>query len=224
VNCDHVRELAPELALNTASGEERAEALQHISSCSECRTHLESTSELADGLLLLAPSIEPPAGFETRVLGERRSSLRRWARPLAAAAAVISIAGAASGLTWMAGGHDRNLAADATRQQHEFNRVNGTYFAAAQVRGDNGKKVGQAFGYDGAPSWVYVAGGHAMTGHTFRVWAVTDGGHRIDLGSMQITSADRGWGALIPVGLDRVRSLRMVGPTGYVCTAQLHTD
>ena len=224
MNCERVRELAPELALNIASGDDRAEALQHLASCSECRNELESISEVADGLLFLAPPVEPPPGFETRVLGEPPSALRRWARPLAAAAAVIAIAGAAAGLTWTAGGHDRSLAADAIQQQQELGRVNGNYFAAAQVRGDDGTKVGQAFGYDGSPSWIYVVGGRAMMGHRYRVWAITGGGRRIDLGSMSITASDRGWGAMIPVGLHDVRALRIVGHSGYVCTAQLHTD
>lgn len=224
MNCDRVRALAPELALNIASGEERAEALAHLSSCPDCRNAVEGMSEVADELLLLAPSTEPPVGFESRVLEAQPPRPRRWVRPLAAAAAVIAIAGAASGLTWASGSHDRSLATDALRQQYELGRVNGNYFAAAQVRADDGKDIGQAFGYDGSPSWVYVVGGPSMTGHDYRVWAVTDNGHRIDLGAMHVTGAHPEWGAILPVGLSHVRGLRIVEHSGYVCTARLHTD
>ena len=37
MRCDEARELAPELALGIVDGEERAEALRHLSACADCR-------------------------------------------------------------------------------------------------------------------------------------------------------------------------------------------
>src|SRR5215211_2017593 len=80
MRCEEIRELGPDLALGIADGEERAEALRHLSTCAECRHALERLSEVADELLLMAPVHEPPAGFESRVveaMGLREPPRRR---------------------------------------------------------------------------------------------------------------------------------------------------
>ena len=68
MSCERMRDLAPEIALGIADGEERAEALRHLSTCGECRRVVEQLSQVADELLVLAPVQEPPAGFESRVV------------------------------------------------------------------------------------------------------------------------------------------------------------
>jgi hypothetical protein len=60
--CHQVREVAAELALGVLAGQERAEALQHLAGCSSCRRHVAELAEVADELLLLTPSREPPWG------------------------------------------------------------------------------------------------------------------------------------------------------------------
>src|SRR5262249_40061210 len=157
-HCEETRELAPELALGIAVGEERADALDHIATCPQCRRHLEELSTVADEMLLLAPSMEPPAGVESRVLGEmapasrkrRPSRLRRWI-PQIAVATTAAIA-AASGM-WFALGSDRDLA---NHYRDTLNRANGKYFDAAALSTAGGHQAGQVFTYEGAPSWVLV--------------------------------------------------------------------
>ena len=68
MTCEELRDLAPEIALGTVDGEERAEALRHLATCTECRRVVDQLSEVADELLMLAPVQEPPAGFESRVI------------------------------------------------------------------------------------------------------------------------------------------------------------
>ena len=101
MRCEETRDLAAEIALGIADGEERAEALRHLSTCGECRRVVEQLSQVADELLMLAPVQEPPAGFESRVVeamgqasprpavaapagcpraGWRRDSARSWPR------------------------------------------------------------------------------------------------------------------------------------------------
>ena len=88
MRCDEVRDLAPEIALGIADGEERAEALRHLSACAECRRAVERLTEVADELLVVAPVQEPPAGFESRVVQAMglqaprpRRRLPRWLAP-----------------------------------------------------------------------------------------------------------------------------------------------
>lgn len=112
--CDRLREQAEELVLGELDGAERAEALRHAAACPTCQAHLDELTLVADRLLLAAPDIEPPSGFEGRVLdhladasaGPRLTSTarhasaaastragRRWAGLLAVAAAVLVLAG-----------------------------------------------------------------------------------------------------------------------------------
>src|SRR4029453_12051539 len=66
--CRKIRELAAEVALGIADGEDRARVLKHAAECADCRRELERLSTVADELLVLAPEEEPPPGFELRVL------------------------------------------------------------------------------------------------------------------------------------------------------------
>ena len=105
--CEHLREIAPEVALGIADGEDRAWALEHLDGCPACRARIERLSTLADELLLLAPAAEPPAGFEGRV-GEAIAApapaaasffRRRFVIP---AAAALAAAACAAGAVWFA--------------------------------------------------------------------------------------------------------------------------
>jgi anti-sigma factor RsiW len=93
LTCAQVRELAPELALGILSGAERAETIAHANECARCQAHVSELTAAADALPLLAPEIEPPSGFEERVMrgiaaGRRRRRLRSMALVAAVAAAV----------------------------------------------------------------------------------------------------------------------------------------
>ncbi|HEX2192938.1 MAG TPA: zf-HC2 domain-containing protein [Acidimicrobiales bacterium] len=68
LSCAQAEELASELALGTLDGEERAAVLSHVAACASCRELADRLAGVADGLLILAPPAEPPAGFESRVL------------------------------------------------------------------------------------------------------------------------------------------------------------
>ncbi|MBO0807667.1 MAG: hypothetical protein J2P32_05105, partial [Actinobacteria bacterium] len=68
MDCDQVRELAPDLAIGIADGQERAAALRHASTCPDCRKLVSELSSVVDDLLLLAPEQEPPPGFAASTL------------------------------------------------------------------------------------------------------------------------------------------------------------
>jgi hypothetical protein len=95
LTCAEVRELAPELALGVLGGPERAETIAHVNACVRCQAYVAELTEAADALPQLAPQIEPPAGFEHRVLAGmragRRHGQRRWIASLAAVAAAVAI-------------------------------------------------------------------------------------------------------------------------------------
>jgi hypothetical protein len=98
-SCAQLRDVAAELALGVLGGAERAEAIMHVNGCARCQALVNELAEAADALPLLAPEIEPPFGFEQRVLSSGRARRRRSVRRMIAAVAVAAAAAAILSIT-----------------------------------------------------------------------------------------------------------------------------
>ena len=68
MSCEQVRELAPELTIGIADGQQRDAALRHAATCPDCRRLISELSSVVDDVLLLGPSHEPPPGFAARTV------------------------------------------------------------------------------------------------------------------------------------------------------------
>lgn len=103
LTCLQVRDIDAELALGIAPGDLREAAIRHLEGCPPCRREIEALAETADSLVHAMPPVDPPAGFESRVLaGIARSIIpatslvprrRRYLLALGAAAALVAAAG-----------------------------------------------------------------------------------------------------------------------------------
>jgi len=209
VNCDEVRALAPELALGTATGEERARALQHLATCPNCRRHLEELSGVADNLLLLAPAHEPPVGFESRVVDRISSEPRppRWRRMLPAVVAAVVAAIAALALMYVASGQDREFAA---HYRKALEQANGSYFGGLPLRDADGRRAGHVFAYAGSPSWIFVLLTGSADSGTYAVEMITREGTDVRLGSVKITHGRGTFGSTLSVSLRDVARIQLV--------------
>jgi hypothetical protein len=225
MSCEQMRDLAPEIALGIADGEERAEALRHLSECTECRRLVEQLSEIADELLMLAPVEEPPVGFESRVvdaLGVREPDRRRrpgWLNPRWLAPrlgpALVAVAVTAAALI----GVYRDDHQTAERYREALARADGQYFQAETLADGTGAEAGVAFGYQGSPSWLLVTVDRAHRDRVTGAELVTRNGRTIPLRSLEL---DRygSWGGAVPVNLYDVASIRLLGErSGRVLTA-----
>jgi hypothetical protein len=223
MRCEETRDLAAEIALGIAAGEERAEALRHLSTCEECRRVVGQLSQVADELLVVAPVEEPPAGFETRVVEAmglqkrpRRRFTLRWLAPrlgpaLAAAAVTAAV---------MVGVYhdDQQTAAE---YRGILDQAGGQYFQAGRLKDETGAAGGVAFGYEGSPSWLLVTVNPAHRGDVKTAQIVTEDGLTIPLRSFRLDSRGS-WGGAIPVKLYKVRSVRLLGERpGEVLQASL---
>ena len=168
-----------------------ARASLSISSRARRRRHLEELSSVADDLLLLAPTQEPPVGFESRVLDEleERSERpeRRRRRPLIAVAAAAVAALVTASAMWLAFDDDRDLA---DRYRETLAVANGKYLAAAPLSAAGGRRAGTVFGYEGDPSWVLVTVYESARPEPgrYELEVITAKGRRMDLRPMWIYS------------------------------------
>ena len=194
--CGEFRELAPELALGIVTGEERARALEHVSGCAGCREFLAELSDVADGLVSLAPSHEPPVGFETRVMEEihRPPKRNRWRRAAVALGAAALIAALSAGAVLQATEEERELGED---YRETLAVANGEYLTAAVLRGPEGGEVGHVFGYQGSPSWVFVAVSNVRRDGPYKIVFQGKGG-RSELGWMTLKHGAGSWGGAVP--------------------------
>src|ERR687887_2206262 len=128
--CVATRDLIPEVAAGVAAGDQRARALRHLSGCADCQRELAATAEVVDELLLLAPPLEPPAGFESTVLAGFTPAVprRRWRAPLLWAGSVAAAAGLVAAILWWRTADDRALAANF---RHTLSVAHGTDLRAA---------------------------------------------------------------------------------------------
>jgi hypothetical protein len=68
MTCDEFRQQLAELAVGGIDASERNDLLSHTANCASCQMALEQTTSVADRVLDETPEIEPPPGFEQRVL------------------------------------------------------------------------------------------------------------------------------------------------------------
>jgi hypothetical protein len=212
-----MHDVAAEIALGIADGEERAEALRHLSTCGECRRVVEQLSLVADELLVLAPVQEPPAGFESRVVeamglqeSPPRRRLVRWLSPrwlaprLGPALATAAVTAAALIAVY----HDDHQTAE--RYRGILDQAGGQYFLAEPLADETGARSGVAFGYEGSPSWLLLTVDPAQRDAVTRGELVTKEGRTIPLPSLELDRKGT-WGGAIPVSLYKVASISLLG-------------
>jgi hypothetical protein len=229
MGCEQVRALAADLAIGIADGQERDAALRHAATCAECRLLVAELSSVADDLLLLAPSHEPPPGFASRTLARMtpsspqprrrpaRRALRRagggrpWVTRLAVAASVAAALALGAGVVYQGTAGDRHLA-DSYRSV--LAQGHGSFFAAAPLRGPTGT-VGAVFGYQGQPSWLFATLNRpAAQPERFNVQLVTRDGRHLSLGQTVLGGSHTTWAGQIPVKLTQVSQLRFEAAGG----------
>jgi hypothetical protein len=233
LGCEQVRELAAELAIGVADGQERDAALRHAATCADCRRLVAELAAVADELLLLAPAQQPPPGFAARTAARlvhstaaarrdrrrRRAGIwpvrvqggRRVLARLAVAASLLAALGLGAGAAYLRTAGDRQLAQS---YRSVLAQGHGSFFAAAPLQGPPGTR-GTVFGYQGEPSWLFATLTLPGTApQRFDVWLVTRDGRQHWLGQAVLGGSDSTWGSGIPVALTEVTQLRFVATGG----------
>jgi hypothetical protein len=211
---EHLGELAAEVALGIADGEERARALEHVADCAACRARLERLSALADELLLLSPAVEPPAGFEGSVVSRvapRAARRPLWRRVTVPVAGAVAAAMLAAGAVWLALGDDRTLA-DEYREALAV--ADGEYFEAVPMELPDGEHVGYAYGYQGRTSWVLAIVYAGVPAGDYRLEAITGNGRTLAVRGLAVRAGHGSAGGALPVPYDDLVAVRLVDDGG----------
>jgi hypothetical protein len=214
MSCADARPLLPELGLDILPGDQRAAALGHVEECADCRAELAGLVAVGDALVSLAPAVEPPAGFEQRVLAALPA--RGAGRPrrvwLAAAAAIALFAAGFGGWALAPG--------SAPARRNVPLAAPGPLIEATLTA--HGTTVGRVYAYWDNPGWVYMT--IDRPGLTGRVTCelVRAGGATTDIGWFNVENGSGYWGAPLPFDASTVRQARLLDAHGNViATARL---
>jgi hypothetical protein len=227
MTCADVAELFDELALDALPGDLRARALGHLAGCTSCRTAVEELSATADALLLAAPAVEPPAGFDLRVQRgiHRRQAhrhLRRRPRTTvaalaAAAAVVVALAGGGS-LIAGSRAQQPGLQADSVLAGKDHD------LRTAKLLAADGRQLGDVSVYAGSPAWFFMrVDGVDRTAPTETYRCVLDvvGGPSVALGNLSVSHGVGAWGQRVDIGGRQVRAARLVDDAGVTVATAL---
>lgn len=205
LSCEQVGELAEEFAIDALPGDLRGLVLDHLEQCVPCRVMVEALARAADELLGAGPILEPPVGFADRVLArlaaEREPARRRFRRPralIAAAAAVVALAGGVGVVSRFARSEERQVA--------ELRTV--------RLISTNGEIVGDASRYVGHPGWIFMRVDHGIGAGTDRCVLDLKGGAVIPIGNLTVTDGKGAWGQHLSVDPHQVRAARLITSAG----------
>ena len=209
LNCGEFRQLSAELALGVADARQRAAAFAHLEHCRVCRQEMGHFSDVADGLAALVPAVEPPVGFESRVLDAldrvgsaepRRSPVRRAFTLLAAAAALVVVIG---GIGWVLGD-----------QSHPPTQAAGGVVEAKLTSGRG--SVGQVVINRGPEAWMSMAVDLPGDRTAVRCELRTVSGRVTTVGTFTLWKGYGYWAAPIPAIQSTVDGAQLVDGQGRV--------
>ncbi|MGD0311927.1 MAG: zf-HC2 domain-containing protein [Acidimicrobiales bacterium] len=208
-------EQLPELAAGVLGGRERAVLLGHVTGCPSCTEELDQLMATADSLVLLAAEVDPPVGFESRVIGRlqtRPSNERRhdrWRKRSIVAASAAALVAIAFGLGW-----DAHSSHQPVRSAVVVPGTYGNVTEASLTSGD--RSVGMVAVYSDRDGWLLMTVDSAGYSGSVRCRVTSAHGVTRTVGSFDLTDGRGAWVAPLPEAIDYVRTAELVGTGGRV--------
>ena len=244
MGCAEFADAAAELALGVLTGRERARALAHLDQCEACRENVRQLTVTGEELVGLLPAIEPPAGFETRVLerlglgtpvpapARQLSPARRFGLKLAGWTGGVRTGGVSTGK----GGVSRPrriLAAAAVAVAVIVAGLGGwglhgatsspaaSPLSSAALLTASHQTAGTVYLYDAGSRWLYMSvnirsGSGAADNGTVICQVEGPGGHVTTVGSFQLANGYGYWGSPAPATNGPLTGARLVTAGGTV--------
>lgn len=208
-SCAECAEDLASVALGIVSGRRREEVLAHVEGCPTCAAELEGLSVVADNLLALAPEIEPPWGFESRLARRlrtdalaRRHAPRRRVLVAALAAIVLLALGIGAGALATRGGAPATPSATSR---------------PVEARLTSGRQVvGDVIVSSGSRPWVVMTIDSGPWSGSVTCEVVLAGGKVLTMGTFRLADGYGAWGYPLSAPRDEVRGARLVSSRGVV--------
>ncbi len=202
-DCQRFDDDVAALALGTITGRQRADVIDHVESCRSCEALLEALSATSDHLLELAPVVEPPVGFEVRVLDRihetqraRVFRSRRRVALLAVAAIAIAVLGFTAGDLFGNGSPSH---------------VN---FSANSVLESRGRTVGELSVRSGSPARLVVKITHLNRSGPVVCRVTDEDGRSVTLGIFWLYDGSGSWTVTMPFPARELRSATISTESG----------
>jgi hypothetical protein len=207
-DCAVVHDDLNEFALGILNGRHRSRVLDHVTSCEECRSELEALAVVADDLMALAPHVEPPLGFESRLVDRYHAESRKRSRR---AIRIVTLVAAAFAL--VAVGY--TLANIGSTPVHLASPTYGEVPISASLT-SQGRSLGHVWVSSGSPSWIYMSLDDANWSGTAWCRVTLKGGRVMDLGAFTVTRGYGAWAARVDSSGLAVRSAQVTDVTGHI--------
>jgi anti-sigma factor RsiW len=212
-SCDVVRQSAPDFALGTLTGRERAEMVAHLDDCPSCQTLVGEYASVADSLLELIPEADPAGDVGAPVLAAMRPARRpRWRHRVAAlaAAAIIAIA-TATGIT---------VAFRGQGDDSSTPRASSVLRSAPMV-GSGNVTVGRVVTTNDRPPTLAVSVDYWLPDGSYQVAARDRVGAATPVGSLDVTNGRGTWTGSTAAA-DHPVAITLVDQLGnFVCEGRL---
>lgn len=235
MGCDEFGDVAAELALGVLTGRERAQAIAHLDHCDACRENVRQLTMTSEEMLGLLPAMEPPAGFESRVM-ERIGVATPSPHPVSHISRARSFGKKLNG--WTGGGQvgrpRRMLAAAAVAATVVVGGLGGwalhgsasspssSALSSATLLSASHQSAGEIFVHNGNPRWMYMSVNVNSGSSSVTCQLVGADGHITTVGSFQLVGGYGYWGSPIPANIGTLTGARLVSTNGTVlATASL---
>jgi hypothetical protein len=207
----------PDLAAGVLRGRERVALLGHVNGCPSCKEELDRLMAVADSLVNLTAEVDPPVGFETRVMeridvrARRRGRRRRRTLALVSVAAAVALV--AFGVGWATHSSGRRPVASGIVGPKAYDDV----AEASLVSG--GKSLGTVTVYSDEDGWLLMTVESSTWSGPVQCRVIAKDGETRNMGTFHLVGGKGAWVAPLPAGVDEVRTAELVGAGGHVLAA-----
>ena len=222
--CGPYADEIPELALGISTGRQRAQTLAHVEACPRCHAEMEQFSLAADSLLEVVPAIEPPLGFEVRLMerlgagrAARQPVRRQWfvrrASFVLACLVLLVAVGAGVGTGWLVRGGQQPPVARSTFGTEPGGRIETASLVSA------GRRIGNVTVYAGRTMWLFMSLDDGSWSGKATCQVRLAGGKTVLLGTFWLDNGYGAWGVSLAPGTGRIRSASVLSNGGVLASA-----
>ena len=219
--CGRYADGLAELALGILMGRERALVLAHVEGCSDCHAEMEQLSLAADSLLEMAPDVEPPLGFEVRLMersgarpAAQRHVRRQWRlwQPSLVLASLLMVGAVGAGAGWLAWGGQHQTVVPAA-----FGTAPGGQIETESLVAE-GRMLGKVVVYSGRTSWLFMSLDDGSWSGKANCQVRLVDGKTVPLGTFWLEHGYGAWGVTLPPGTGRIQTASVVTDQGVLAS------